>query len=148
MAQFAGKSDCYIFEGAGGMRDQLEQTILSELDNKQYPLKATIANVKSGKGLAGAMFETKEQCVVIELGDNTRVCISNTTVGSYLYVGVYLMLPLIGNANTSYAAQIGDVFKLQKYNAYYAAALAATESAFAKLGLKQSNSGYTPTSMK
>ena len=48
MAQFAGKSDCYIFEGAGGMRDQLEQTILSELDNKQYPLKATIANVKSG----------------------------------------------------------------------------------------------------
>lgn len=42
MANFAGRSDSYIFDGAGGMRDQLEQTILNELEQKKYPLKASI----------------------------------------------------------------------------------------------------------
>lgn len=148
MATFAGRSDSYIFDGAGGMRDQLEQTILNELQNKKYPLKATIENVKSGKGLAGMVFGSKEQCVVVDLGDGTKIAISNTTVGTYLYVGVYLMLPLLSGANSSYAAQIGDVFKLQKYEAYYSAALAATESAFGILGLKQSNSGYKSKSSR
>lgn len=51
MANFAGRSDSYIFDGAGGMRDQLEQAILNELEQKKYPLKASIQTVKSGKGL-------------------------------------------------------------------------------------------------
>lgn len=148
MANIAGRSDSYIFDGAGGMRDQLEQTILKKLQEKEYPLRATIEEVRSGKGLTGAMFGTKEQCVVINLGDNTKVCISNTTVGTYLYVGVYLMVPFLGGTNTSYAMQIGDVFKLQRYEAYYAAALAATESAFESLGLKQSESEYSSRSTK
>lgn len=42
MANFAGRSDSYIFDGAGGMRDQLEQAILNELEQKKYPLKASI----------------------------------------------------------------------------------------------------------
>lgn len=148
MANFAGRSDSYIFDGAGGMRDQLEQAILVELEKKNYPLKATIQNVKSGKGLGGMMFGTKEQCVVINLDDGNQICISNTTVGTYLYVGIYLMVPMLTGNNTSYAAQIGDIFRLQKADAYYAAALAATESAFAALGLKQSNSGYTSKSSR
>lgn len=40
--KFTGRSDSYIFEDAGGKRDQLEQAILSELQAKQYPLKATM----------------------------------------------------------------------------------------------------------
>ena len=148
MANFAGRSDSYIFDGAGGMRDQLEQAILNELEQKKYPLKASIQTVKSGKGLGGMVFGTKEQCVVINLDDGNQICISNTTVGTYLYVGVYLMVPMHTGNNTSYAAQIGDVFKLQKAEAYYAAALQATESAFAQLGLKQSNTGYKSSSIK
>ena len=47
--EFTGRSASYIFENAGGMRDQLEQTILNELQEKRYPLKATISTLKSGK---------------------------------------------------------------------------------------------------
>lgn len=145
MANFAGRSESYIFDGAGGMRDQLEQAILNELQQKKYPLQATIKNVKAGRGLGGMMFGTKEQCVVIDVADGYQIAISNTTVGTYLYVGIYLMVPTFAGAGggASWASQIGDVFKLQKINAYYAAATAATESAFATLGLKQTNSGYT-----
>ncbi len=32
--EFTGRSASYIFENAGGMRDQLEQTILNELQEK------------------------------------------------------------------------------------------------------------------
>lgn len=148
MANIAGRSDSYIFDGAGGKRDQLEQAILTELEKKEYPLKASIQTVKSGRGMSGLMFGTKEQCVVINLDDGNQICISNTTVGTYLYVGIYLMVPMLTGNNTSYAAQIGDVFKLQKADAFYAAALAATESAFAVLDLKQCNSGYTSRSTK
>lgn len=31
-SRFTGISDSYIFDGIGGMRDQLEQTILNELN--------------------------------------------------------------------------------------------------------------------
>lgn len=147
MANFAGRSDDYIFDGAGGMRDQLEQAILNELQKKEYPLQASVKKIKSGKGLSGMVFGSKEQCVVIDIEDGYQICISNTTVGTYLYVGVYLMVPGLGLAAggaSSWASQIGDVFRLQKINAYYGAATAATESAFAVLGLKQTNSGYTP----
>ena len=65
--EFTGRSSSYIFEDAGGMRDQLEQTILTELQAKKYPLKATISTLKSGKGLAGALFGSKEQCVSLPL---------------------------------------------------------------------------------
>lgn len=34
--KFTGRSDSYIFEDAGGKRDQLEQAILNELQAKQY----------------------------------------------------------------------------------------------------------------
>lgn len=141
-SRFTGISDSYIFDEAGGMRDQLEQTILNELNLKQYPLKATISTIKAGKGLVGAMFGTKEQCVVVQVDDEAQIAISNTTVGTYLYVEVYLMVQEKIGLFASLAAMTDNVFKQQKRNAFYASAKAATESAFAKLGLKQSNSGY------
>lgn len=145
MAQSVGTQASYIFEGAGGMRDQLEQAVLNELQKKGYPLQATVKGVKSGKGLMGAIAGTKEQCVVIDAADGYTINIANTTVGTYLYVGIYLMTPAISlgaGAGANWAASVGDVFKLQKLNAYYAAAIAATESAFDALGLKQANRGY------
>lgn len=141
-SRFTGISDSYIFDEAGGMRDQLEQTILNELNAKKYPLKATISTIKAGKGLAGALFGTKEQCVVVQVDDEAQIAISNTTVGTYLYVEVYLMVQEKIGLFASLAAMTDNVFKQQKRNAFYASAKAATESAFAKLGLKQSNSGY------
>ena len=137
--KFTGRSDSYIFEDAGGKRDQLEQAILNELQAKQYPLKATIQTLKGGKGLMGAVFAAKEQCVVVE------IAISNTTVGTYLYVEVYLMIQEKIFSAMAFDAAIGNVFKEQKRNAYYAAAKEATESAFGKLGLKLANSGYKST---
>lgn len=147
MASFAGKSESYIFDGSGGMRDQLEQTILNTLQQKKYPLQASVRNVKAGKGFSGMVFGTKEQCIVIDIDDGYQICISNTSVGTYLYVGIYLMVPsfsLTAGLASSWAAQIGDVFKLQKIEAYYGAAVQATETAFGMLGLKQTNSGYSP----
>lgn len=140
--QFTGLSYSYIFDGAGGMRDQLEQTILNELQTKQYPLKARIATVKAGKGLTGALFGTKEQCVVVEIDKEAQIAISNTTVGTYLYVEVYLMVQEKFAIFAALAAMMDNVFKQQKRNALFEAATAATESAFGKLGLKQINSGY------
>ena len=142
--EFTGRSSSYIFEDAGGMRDQLEQTILNVLQKKRYPLKATISTIKSGKGLAGAIFGSKEQCVVISVDDEAQIAISNTTVGTYLYVEVYLMIQQRLISFAALSAAIGDVFKMQYRNAVYSAAIAATESAFAELGLKQCNSGYRP----
>lgn len=141
-ARFTGLSDSYIFDDAGGMRDQLEQTILNELQEKSYPLKATISTIKAGKGLAGALFGTKEQCVVVQVDDEAQIAISNTTVGTYLYVEVYLMVQEKIVLFPGLAAMTDNVFKQQKRNAFYAAAREATESAFHKLGLKQCNSGY------
>lgn len=141
-SEFTGRSNSYIFEDAGGMRDQLEQTILNELQEKKYPLKATISTLKSGKGLAGALFGSKEQCVVITIDDEAQIAISNTTVGTYLYVEVYLMVQQKLISFAALSAAIGDVFKMQYRNAVFSAAIEATESAFAKLGLKQCNSGY------
>lgn len=144
MASFSGTSESYIFEGSGGMRDQLEQAILNEFQKKNYPLQATVKKVKAGKGLGGMMFGSKEQCVVVDVSDGYQICISNTTVGTYLYVGIYLMVPTLIAGNTaSWASQINDVFKLQKINAYYGVAKAVTESAFGVLGLKHINIGYT-----
>ena len=113
-----------------------------KLNSKKYPLKATISTIKAGKGLAGALFGTKEQCVVVQVDDEAQIAISNTTVGTYLYVEVYLMVQEKIGLFASLAAMTDNVFKQQKRNAFYASAKAATESAFAKLGLKQSNSGY------
>lgn len=59
----------------------------------------------------------------------------------YLYVEVYLMVQEKIVLFPGLAAMTDNVFKQQKRNAIYAAAKAATESAFAKLGLKQCNSG-------
>lgn len=140
---FTGISNSYIFEGAGGMRDQLEQTILNEMEAKHYPLKATISTLKaSGKGLLGMVTGTKEQCVVIQVDNDAQIAISNTSVGSYLYVEVYLMVQEKTGLFANLAAMTDNAFKQQKRNAYYAAAKEATESAFVKLGLKQCNSGY------
>ncbi len=143
--KFTGRSDSYIFEDAGGKRDQLEQAILNELQAKQYPLKATIQTLKGGKGLMGAVFAAKEQCVVVDVDSEAKIAISNTTVGTYLYVEVYLMIQEKIFSVMAFDAAIGNVFKEQKRNAYYAAAKQATESAFSKLGLKLANSGYTST---
>ena len=74
--KFTGRSDSYIFEDAGGKRDQLEQAILNELQAKQYPLKANIQTLKGGKGLMGAVFAAKEQCVVVDVDSEA---ISNST---------------------------------------------------------------------
>ena len=143
--KFTGRSDSYIFEDAGGKRDQLEQAILNELQAKQYPLKATIQTLKGGKGLMGAVFAAKEQCVVVDVDSEAKIAISNTTVGTYLYVEVYLMIQDKILSAMAIDAAIGNVFKEQKRNAYYAAAKEATESAFGKLGLKLANSGYKST---
>lgn len=143
--KFTGRSDSYIFEDAGGKRDQLEQAILNELQAKQYPLKATIQTLKGGKGLMGAVFAAKEQCVVVDVDSEAKIAISNTTVGTYLYVEVYLMIQEKIFSTMAFDAAIGNVFKEQKRNAYYAAAKEATESAFGKLGLNLANSGYKST---
>ena len=141
--KFTGISDSYIFDEAGGMRDQLEQTILNELQKTKYPLKATISTIKaSGGGLLGALGATKEQCVVIQVDNEAQIAISNTTVGTYLYVEVYLMIQEKIGLFSGLSAMMDNAFKVQKRNAYYAAAKAASESAFSILGLKQSNSGY------
>lgn len=140
--KFTGRSDSYIFEDAGGKRDQLEQAILNELNAKQYPLKATIQTLKGGKGLMGAVFGAKEQCVVIDIDNEAKIAISNTSVGTYLYVEVYLMIQEKIFSSMAFDAAIGNVFKEQKRNAFYAAAKEATESAFVQLGLKLANSGY------
>jgi len=136
--QFTGVSYSYIFDGAGGTRDQLEQTILSEMEAKEYPLKRTIKEIKAG----GMFFGTKEQCVVIEIDKEAQIAISNTTVGTYLYVELYLMVQQKSALFAAFSALTDNIFKEQKRNAVFAAAREATESAFAKLGLKQSNSGY------
>lgn len=145
--KFTGISESYIFDEAGGMRDQLEQTILTELQSKKYPLKATISTIKaSGGGLLGALGASKEQCVVIQVDNEAQIAISNTTVGTYLYVEVYLMIREKAGLFAGLSAMMDNAFKQQKRNAYFVAAKAATESAFAKLNLKQTNSGYKSNS--
>lgn len=145
--KFTGISESYIFDEAGGMRDQLEQTILHELQSKKYPLKATISTIKaSGGGLLGALGASKEQCVVIQVDNEAQIAISNTTVGTYLYVEVYLMIQEKYGLFAGLSAMMDNAFKQQKRNAYFVAAKAATESAFAKLNLKQTNSGYKSNS--
>ena len=138
---FTGESYSYIFDGAGGMRDQLEQTILSEMDEKGYPLKRTIKDIKAG----GMFFGTKEQCVVIEIDKESQIVISNTTVGKYLYVEVYLMIQEKSVLFSAFSAMVDNIFKEQKRTAVFFAAREITECAFLKLGLKQSNSGYKGT---
>lgn len=134
------RSSSYIFDGAGGKRDQLEQTIMQELEIKNYPLKVAIENVKSG-----GFFGTKEQCVTVEVAQGHRVVIANTTVGSYLYVNIYHLIRVLNTQNQiNLANTITDIFQHQRIQAAYAAAVAASESAFAKLELKQINSGYRP----
>jgi hypothetical protein len=145
--KFTGISESYIFDEAGGMRDQLEQTILNELNSKRYPLKASISTIKaSGGGLLGALGASKEQCVVIQVDNEAQIAISNTTVGTYLYVEVYLMIQEKFGLFAGLAAMMDNAFKQQKRNAYFVAAKAAAESAFSKLNLKQSNSGYKSNS--
>lgn len=146
-AMFTGISESYIFEDAGGKRDALEQTILKELQIKRYPLKATISTIKaSGGGLLGAIGASKEQCVVIQVDNEAQIAISNTTVGTYLYVEVYLMIQEKVGLFAGLSAMMDNAFKQQKRNAYFVAAKAATESAFAKMNLKQTNSGYKSNS--
>ena len=146
-AKFTGMSESYIFDDAGGMRDQLEQTILHELQTMKYPLKATISTIKaSGGGLLGALGASKEQCVVIQVDNEAQIAISNTTVGTYLYVEIYLMIQEKIGLFAGLSAMMDNVFKQQKRHAYFAAAKATTESAFAILNLKQTNSGYSSTS--
>jgi len=86
--KFTGVNYSYTFDGSGGMRDQLEQAILSELKAKEYSLKTTVKQVKAG----GLLFGTKEQCVVIQTDKEAQIIISNTSVGYYLYVELYLMI--------------------------------------------------------
>lgn len=146
-SKFTGISESYIFEDAGGKRDALEQTILQELQSKKYPLKATISTIKaSGGGLLGALGASKEQCVVIQVDNEAQIAISNTTVGTYLYVEVYLMIQEKVGLFAGLSAMMDNAFKQQKRNAYFGAAKAATESAFAKMNLKQTNSGYKSNS--
>ena len=136
-------SSSYIFDGAGGMRDQLEQFILKELQVKHYPIKTTIQTVKTGSiyGFGG----TKEQCITVELATGHRIVISNTTVGSYLYVCVYRLMKVFNTENQiRLATAITDIFDHQHTMAAYWACVAACEAAFEKLQLKQSNSGYHP----
>ena len=90
--------------------------------------------------MTGALFGTKEHCVVVQVDDEAQIAISNTTVGTYLYVEVYLMVQEKISFFANLAAMTDNVFKQQKRNAFYASAKAATESAFAKLNKKKCNS--------
>jgi len=136
--KFSGVSYSYIFDEAGGMRDQLEQTILAELEAKRYPLKSTIQQIKTGN----MFFASKEQCVVIEVDKEAQIAISNTTVGTYLYVEAYLMVQEKNGLFAAMSALTNNIFKQQKRNAVFTAARKTMESAFRKLDLKQINSGY------
>jgi len=136
--KFTGVSYSYVFDGAGGMRDQLEQTLISELEAKKYPLKAEIKQVKAG----GLLFGTKEQCVVIQTDKEAQIIISNTTVGTYLYVELYLMIQEKNVLFAALSAIADNVFKQQKRNAVFMAAKEASESSFSKLGLKQSSNNF------
>lgn len=129
----------YIFDEAGDMRDQLEQAILNELQVKQYPLQARVVSMKAA--------HTTETCVAVDLGHHYRVLISNTKVGTYLYVEVYMTRSFSGanlNKRNQELANL-DIFEQQRRAAVYAAAVEASESAFAKLSLKQNNYGYKST---
>lgn len=146
-SRFTGVSECYIFDEAGGMRDQLEQTILNELQAKKYPLKATISTVKaSGGGIMGAIGASKEQCVVINVDKEAQIAISNTTIGTYLYVEVYLIIQekigIFSFLSSLVNAKMDNAFKQQRRNAYFVAAKETTEAAFDILNLKQANRGY------
>lgn len=136
--KFTGESFSYIFDGAGGKRDQLEQAVLAELEAKQYPLKAVVKQVKAG----GLLFGTKEQCIVIETDKEAQIIISNTSVGSYLYVELYLMVQEKNVLFAAFSAIADNIFKQQKRSAVFMAAKEAAESAFTKMGLKQSDHGY------
>ncbi len=136
--KFTGESYSYIFDGAGGQRDQLEQKVLAELEAKQYPLKAVVKQVKAG----GLLFGTKEQCIVIETDKEAQIIISNTSVGSYLYIELYLMVQEKNALFSALSAMTDNIFKQQKRNAVFMAAKEASESAFIKMGLKQSNNGF------
>jgi hypothetical protein len=145
--KFTGFSESYIFDDAGNKRDQLEQTILTELQSKKYPLKSTISTIKaSGGGLFGALGASKEQCVVIQIDSESQIAISNTSVGTYLYVEIYLMIQEKSGLFAGLSAMMDNAFKQQKRNAYFAAAKSATESAFNVMQLKQINSGYKSSS--
>lgn len=61
--------------------------ILEEIKEKQYPYKFTIEEVSSG-----GYFGSKEQCIVVDLHAGNRVVISNTTIGTYLYVSIYQVI--------------------------------------------------------
>ena len=139
---FSSYSESYIFEGAGGSRDALEQTILKELEVTKYPLKAQITTIKAGSGISGALFGSKEQCITIDIDKDSQIVISNTTVGTYLYVEIYLMFQEKSSIMNAISQMLDDTFRQQKRRAYYRAAISATESAFFKLGLKQQNYGY------
>jgi len=151
---FLGESYSYIFDEAGGMRDQLEQTILSELEVKKYPLKATIKKVK-----AGGLFGSKEQCVVIDVDKKAKLTIANVSVGTYLYVEMFLTAKQPGPIVMLFRllffwliiffkAAADNEFKQMRRNAIYSACRETVESAFSKLQLKQSNSGYQGKSKK
>ena len=90
----------------------------------------------------GALGATREQCVVVKIDSEAQIAISNTTVGSYLYVEVYLMVQEKLSIFAGLAAMMDNAFKQQKRNAYFVAAKAAAESTFNQLQLKQNNSGY------
>lgn len=135
----------YIFDGAGGMRDQLEQAILNELEIKKYPFEVTIEMCKSG----GVFYGTKDQCVTIEILDNKRVVVANTTIGTYLYVSIYLLRKVPNDPKLMPPAKsVTNIFEEQYERAAYSAAVEATESAFEKLALKQCNSGYRSSNQK
>jgi len=136
--KFTGESFSYIFDGAGGQRDQLEQSVLAELKTKEYPLKAEIKQIKAG----GLLFGTKEQCIVIQTDKEAQIIISNTSVGTYLYVELYLMIQEKNLLFAAFSAIADNIFKQQKRNAVFMAAKEAAESAFNKMGLKQINSGF------
>jgi hypothetical protein len=133
-----GISTSYIFDGAGDKRDQLEQAVLEEFKIKQYPLPVVIQEVKSG----GFFLGTKEQCVCITVDKGmVEIYIACTTVGTYLYVEAYLF----ASSYSDLILESKDVFKLQRTMAAYTASVQIMESAFAKLQLEQSNSGYNRT---
>jgi hypothetical protein len=145
---FTGERRTFLFDDAGSLRDQLEQTILSEMEKKQYPFKVNLEKIKTG----GTLFGTKEECIVVSVDKDWQIVISNTTVGTYLYVVLYvaikpkfILLAIINLFVQLFKRILGakyDIFKQQKRDAAFATATEISKIAFNKLGLKQSKTGY------
>jgi len=133
----------YIFDEAGDKGDQLEQTILRELESKGFPKKYTVQDDR----IAGKRYRP----IQIEVDSSYQIRIYHITVGKYLFARVYLYMPIsfanslakTMGANQNNASASFGIAKLDlERDAIYSAILSICEVAFSKLNIKRLNNGY------